>query len=399
MPRPLPTYVPLMSVVAAGTGTLPEDVVEELLPLPRELVGQGQLLMLQVRGDSMVGAGVLDRDYVVVRRQDTADNGDMVAALLPNDESEATVKHFAAGAATSSSSPTTPPSTRSTATRPRSSAGRRRPPPPPLARVAHASVGGGCRVVIKTMYSHPCRFAAEAVESGRCCTGADEEVPMPTGRHSKGRAAVDPGLTRRRFLRAAGVGTAGAMVAAGAVAGQAGAEVAGAAVPVPRPSRSRPAARRPASSCSRPAPPPPWRSAGRSRSTPSRRSATWTRGSTAAARSRPRAPPARSSSSTSGTPTTSPAASRTRCRPAPGDRLQPHRHRRHLRQPARLPGQQRRDPAGLQRELDGRPDGRQLRHRGRDHPRRRLVPGRRRLHNASTKGSVHVIVDISGFFI
>jgi hypothetical protein len=54
---------------------------------------------------------------------------------------------------------------------------------------------------------------------------------MPTGRHSKGRAANDPGLTRRRFLRAAGVGTAGAMVAAGAVVGQAGAEVTGAAVP------------------------------------------------------------------------------------------------------------------------------------------------------------------------
>jgi repressor LexA len=95
VPRPLPTYVPLMSVpVAAGTGTLPEDVVDELLPLPRELVGQGELFMLQVRGDSMVGAGVLDRDYVVVRRQDAADNGDMVAALLPNVEAEATVKHF-----------------------------------------------------------------------------------------------------------------------------------------------------------------------------------------------------------------------------------------------------------------------------------------------------------------
>jgi repressor LexA len=88
VPRPLPTYVPLMSApVAAGTGTLPDDVVEELLPLPRELVGQGQLMMLQVRGDSMVGAGVL-------RRQDAADNGDMVAALLPNAEAEATVKHF-----------------------------------------------------------------------------------------------------------------------------------------------------------------------------------------------------------------------------------------------------------------------------------------------------------------
>jgi repressor LexA len=87
--------VPLMSApVAAGTGTVAEDVVEELLPLPRELVGQGQLFMLQVRGESMVGAGVLDRDYVVVRRQDSADNGDMVAALLSNEESEATVKHF-----------------------------------------------------------------------------------------------------------------------------------------------------------------------------------------------------------------------------------------------------------------------------------------------------------------
>ena len=95
LPRPLPTYVPLMSApVAAGTGTLPEDVVDELLPLPRELVGQGELFMLQVRGDSMVGAGVLDRDYVVVRRQDAADNGDMVAALLPNMEAEATVKYF-----------------------------------------------------------------------------------------------------------------------------------------------------------------------------------------------------------------------------------------------------------------------------------------------------------------
>jgi repressor LexA len=95
VPRPLPTYVPLMSApVAAGTGTLPEDVVDELLPLPRELVGQGELFMLQVRGDSMVGAGVLDRDYVVVRRQGTAENGDMVVALLPNVEAEATVKHF-----------------------------------------------------------------------------------------------------------------------------------------------------------------------------------------------------------------------------------------------------------------------------------------------------------------
>jgi repressor LexA len=95
VPRPLPAYVPLMSApVAAGLGTLPDDRVEELVPLPRELVGQGELFMLQVRGDSMMEAGVLDGDYVVVRRQETADNGDMVAALLPNLEAEATVKTF-----------------------------------------------------------------------------------------------------------------------------------------------------------------------------------------------------------------------------------------------------------------------------------------------------------------
>jgi SOS regulatory protein LexA len=95
VPRPQPTYVPLMSApIAAGTGTLPDDMVEELVPLPRDLVGQGELFMLQVRGDSMVEAGVLDGDYVVVRRQYTADNGDMVAVLLPNMESEATVKYF-----------------------------------------------------------------------------------------------------------------------------------------------------------------------------------------------------------------------------------------------------------------------------------------------------------------
>jgi repressor LexA len=95
VPRPQPTYVPLMSApIAAGSGTLPDDMVEELVPLPRDLVGQGELFMLQVRGHSMVEAGVLDRDYVVVRRQDTAENGDMVAVLLPNMESEATVKYF-----------------------------------------------------------------------------------------------------------------------------------------------------------------------------------------------------------------------------------------------------------------------------------------------------------------
>jgi repressor LexA len=122
MPRPLPTYVPLMSApVAAGTGTLPEDVVEELLPLPRELVGQGQLFMLQVRGESMVGAGVLDRDYVVVRRQESADNGDMVAALPPTTSPRPRSSTSPAAAAMSSCSLTIPPSSPSTGTAPRSS--------------------------------------------------------------------------------------------------------------------------------------------------------------------------------------------------------------------------------------------------------------------------------------
>ena len=79
-------HAPDRPPVAAESRHRGEDVVEELLPLPRELVGQGQLFMLQVGEDSIVGAEVLDRDFVVVRRQDLADNGDMVAALL-NDES------------------------------------------------------------------------------------------------------------------------------------------------------------------------------------------------------------------------------------------------------------------------------------------------------------------------
>ena len=137
-PRPLPTYVPLMSApVAAGTGTVPDGVVGGCR-LPRELVGQGQPFMLQVRGDSMVGAGVLDRDFVVVRRQDSVDNGDMVAALLPK-TNEATVKHPSpAGTATSSLLPDNSAFDPSTATTPRSWA-RRGAPPPPLAGPGHGA--------------------------------------------------------------------------------------------------------------------------------------------------------------------------------------------------------------------------------------------------------------------
>jgi repressor LexA len=93
-PRPLPVYVPMLGQIAAGQPILADENVDELLPLPRELVGQGDLFGLHVRGDSMIEAGVLDGDFVIVRSQPTADNGDMVAALLQDMEAEATVKYF-----------------------------------------------------------------------------------------------------------------------------------------------------------------------------------------------------------------------------------------------------------------------------------------------------------------
>ena len=95
IPRPLPAYAPLLSgPIAAGTGVLPDDQIEEMLPLPRDLVGQGELFVLLVRGDSMMEAGIFGDDYVVVRRQPIAENGDIVAALVPNLEDEATVKRW-----------------------------------------------------------------------------------------------------------------------------------------------------------------------------------------------------------------------------------------------------------------------------------------------------------------
>jgi len=91
MPKPLPTYVPLLGQIAAGVPILADEQVEEVMPLPPELVGQGELFMLRVRGDSMTGDGVFDGDYVVVRSQPDADDGEMVAAML---DEEATVKRL-----------------------------------------------------------------------------------------------------------------------------------------------------------------------------------------------------------------------------------------------------------------------------------------------------------------
>lgn len=83
--------VPLVGRIAAGGPILAEQHTEDVMPLPRDLVGDGELFMLTVVGDSMVDAAICDGDFVVVRRQPTCENGDIVAALL---DDEATVKTF-----------------------------------------------------------------------------------------------------------------------------------------------------------------------------------------------------------------------------------------------------------------------------------------------------------------
>ena len=85
------TMVPLVGRIAAGGPILADQTVEDVFALPRQLVGHGELFMLRVSGDSMVDAAICDGDWVVVRRQQTANNGDIVAALL---DEEATVKTF-----------------------------------------------------------------------------------------------------------------------------------------------------------------------------------------------------------------------------------------------------------------------------------------------------------------
>lgn len=85
-------YVPLVGQVAAGTGVLADQQIEETFPLPEEFTGPGDLFMLKVRGDSMIDAGIFDGDHVVVHVQPTADPGDIVVAGIPGEE--ATVKTF-----------------------------------------------------------------------------------------------------------------------------------------------------------------------------------------------------------------------------------------------------------------------------------------------------------------
>ena len=83
--------MPLVGRIAAGGPILAEQTIEDVMALPRQLVGHGELFMLKVTGDSMVDAAICDGDWVVVRSQQTAQNGDIVAALL---DDEATVKTF-----------------------------------------------------------------------------------------------------------------------------------------------------------------------------------------------------------------------------------------------------------------------------------------------------------------
>ncbi|HEV8297199.1 MAG TPA: transcriptional repressor LexA [Acidimicrobiales bacterium] len=85
-------HVPLVGDVAAGVGVLAQENVEEVMPLPADLVGEGELFMLRVRGDSMIDLGILDGDYVVARVQPVAEKGDIVVAGIPGDE--ATIKTY-----------------------------------------------------------------------------------------------------------------------------------------------------------------------------------------------------------------------------------------------------------------------------------------------------------------
>lgn len=85
-------HIPLVGDVAAGTDVLAAENVEELYPLPADITGDGELFMLRVRGESMIEAGILDGDFVVVRSQSTATSGDIVVAGIPGEE--ATVKTY-----------------------------------------------------------------------------------------------------------------------------------------------------------------------------------------------------------------------------------------------------------------------------------------------------------------
>ena len=88
---PAATMVPVLGRIAAGGPILAEERVEDVFPLPKQLVGDGTLFLLEVAGDSMIDAAICSGDYVVIRQQPDANNGDIVAAMI---DGEATVKTF-----------------------------------------------------------------------------------------------------------------------------------------------------------------------------------------------------------------------------------------------------------------------------------------------------------------
>ena len=94
---PAVAQVPLVGQVAAGLPILADQHIEDVFPLPRQLVGDGELIILRIVGDSMIDAAITDGDWVVVRRESDIENGDIVAAMIESDASadrEATVKTF-----------------------------------------------------------------------------------------------------------------------------------------------------------------------------------------------------------------------------------------------------------------------------------------------------------------
>jgi len=91
LPRSASVAVPLVGRVTAGLPVLAVENIEDYFPLPKDFGEQGTLFMLRVAGDSMIEAGILDGDYVIVRQQENAENGEIVVALI---DDEATIKRF-----------------------------------------------------------------------------------------------------------------------------------------------------------------------------------------------------------------------------------------------------------------------------------------------------------------
>lgn len=90
---PSPAYVPLVGRIAAGGPVLAEQAIEDVFPLPKDIVGEGELFLLNVTGDSMIDAAIADGDWVVVRQQPTADSGEIVAAMIDGEATVKTLKH------------------------------------------------------------------------------------------------------------------------------------------------------------------------------------------------------------------------------------------------------------------------------------------------------------------